>query len=215
MSIDLSLFCDPDHPRSFMQRPFAFGDGAAACNGHVIAYSYFRGAAEPPFVTLPETLPEHLRLSLEAACAPEGEWIAAGDVILEGPDCPLCNTTGQALACKECDSGEFDHGSHTYTCKACGGTGYASGLAGDVRCPNCLGTKYRYGSRSSIGTQGHTLQACYVALIAQLPGAEIRNAVDGKGRIFFRFSGGYGCAMSFRGEPLAVQPKCPEEPAHG
>lgn len=110
--------------------------------------------------------------------------------------CEACNGSGvvHERDCDECDGeGEFDHGSHTYVCKNCEGTGDidADPSPGEERtCWACDGLKIGGGEKPTPGIGRGQLRLashCAALICTHVPDAEIRAIPEGeKGFIYFR-----------------------------
>ena len=112
----LKKFVSQDDPRKYMRSPFTRGEWTYATNGHI--------AVRVPKIDGVEILPEKYIPSLEGLFQSVG-----GNDFIALPwmppleECQLCIGTGIAYECPECDGeGEFEHGTHSYCCKECGGS---------------------------------------------------------------------------------------------
>lgn len=197
-SIDLQKFCAGDtDPRTHLRQPWRDPVGIVATDGAVliVVRETTGGVAE----YRPGTHPKVSKmLNDNPASSP---WIALAGIELPPKTlCGRCNGGGTlwVLECDECDGGEFEHGSHTYTCRECNGAGERRRLthpfdgAHPETCWYCRGDG---GAIQPVELPGGTcFQRRYLALLADLPGCEIAPPSTWKAARF-RFDGGEGLLM--------------------
>ena len=162
----LKKFVSHGDPRKYMRSPFNRGEWTYAANGHI--------AVRVPKIDGVEILPDKHAPKLEGLF--ESAFFDAYIALPTLPpqeECSMCNGTGIAYECEECDGdGEFENGSHTYTCKECDGSAqvaYSGGIA--VSCRHCGGTGAKRNAPMKVG--GSHFDLFYLHLINGLPGGEI------------------------------------------
>lgn len=180
-------------PREYMRAPFTRGDWTYAMNGRI--------AVRVPKIDGMEMLPDKHAPKLEGLFAP-----ACFDACIALPplppleQCRMCNGTGSAFECPECDGkGEFEHGTHTYECRECDGSGqvaYGGGI--DVACRHCGGTGVTRRKQMKVG--GSHFDLFYLHLINGLPGAKFAPGAGRMDMARFVFDGGEGILMPMRAE---------------
>lgn len=200
-SIDLQKFCaGGDDQRTHLRQPWRAPVGIVATDGAVlIVVSETTGdvAEYRPGV--------HPNVSKMLNDNPvSGPWIALDSIELPPKTvCVRCNGGGQlwTLECPDCGGdGEFDHGSHNYTCRECNGAGVmrdSSPFDGAYpgTCQDCRGDGAAIQPVELPG--GTCFQRRYLALLADLPGCEIAPPSTWKAARF-RFDGGEGLLMPCR-----------------
>lgn len=178
-------------PREYMRAPFTRGDWTYAMNGHI--------AVRAPKIDGMEILPDEHAPGLEGLF----ESVCPDACIALPPlppqeECSMCNGTGIAYECEECDGdGEFEHGSHTYTCKECDGSAqvaYSGEIA--VACRHCGGTGKKRMKAINVGRSHFDL--FYLHLINGLPGARFSLGAGPMDCAWFVFDGGEGVLMPRR-----------------
>lgn len=205
MTIDLQQFCaHPGEPREWLLQPFDVGGGVGATNGHFLVWMNREPVGHEPD---PEAIELSERLIASAKAAVDmGERLAWSDpkaAHFVQSDCSYCAGTGiEDGECDECEGGEFTHGSHVYTCKACDGTG-SIGTPG-ATCEVCCGTKQQP-SESSIGNNETCISSVYVERLRMLPGCFVTSLPDEGRNFYFRFDGGVGVVAGFRGAALKAK----------
>ena len=178
-------------PRGYLRAPFTRGDWTYAMNGRI--------AVRVPKIDGMEILPDKhaskLEVLFESVCF---DACIALPPLPPQEECSMCNGTGIAYECEECDGdGEFEHGSHTYTCKECDGSAqvaYSGEIA--VACRHCGGTGKKRMKAINVGRSHFDL--FYLHLINGLPGARFSPGAGPMDCAWFVFDGGEGVLMPRR-----------------
>ena len=187
----LKKFVSRDDPRKYMRSPFTRGEWTYAAIGHI--------AVRVPKIDGVEILPDKhapkLEGLFESACF---DACVALPPLPPQEKCQMCNGTGIAYECEECDGdGEFEHGSHTYTCEECGGSGQVEyGEKSEVACRSCGGTGVTRYKPMKVG--GSHFDLFYLHLINGLPGAKFSPGAGQMDMARFVFDGGEGILMPMK-----------------
>lgn len=195
MSIDLQRFCAiSDDDRAYLNAPWPHKGWMYASNGHIIV----RVPAPDHAATVAAHDIAERAAGIFAKCEAEGHAPLPLRLDL-GQKCTVCRGTGHVytVACKECEGGEFEHGSHTYTCQECDGTGRAESTraAGEkTTCNGCRGKGYFGYTRVPVGDKGAGYDAVYLSWIRALPNALFAPG-EAEKAAHFKFDGGEGCLM--------------------
>jgi hypothetical protein len=195
-SIDLQKFCaGGDDQRTHLRQPWRAPVGIVATDGAVLIVVRETTGDVPEY--RPGTHPNVSKmLNDNPASSP---WIALDSIELPPKTvCGRCNGGGTLWVreCDECDGGEFEHGSHTYTCRNCSGFGARrlSQPFDGAHPETCRGCRGDGAAIQPVELPGGTcFQRRYLALLAELPGCEI--APSGRQAARFRFDGGEGLLM--------------------
>ena len=175
-------------PREYMHAPFTRGEWTYATNGHV--------AVRVPKIDGIETAPEKAIPKLEELFESSRSYVFIAIPPLPPLEqCRMCNGTGSAFECPECDGeGEFEYGTHTYECKECDGSGQVE--YGDTRivaCRRCGGTGVMRNQPMKVGRSYFDL--FYLHLINGLPGVKFSPVTGRVDMACFVFDGGEGILM--------------------
>lgn len=175
-------------PREYMRAPFTRGEWTYATNGYI--------AVRVPKIEGIEILPEKHIPKLEGlfTSARIDDAFIALPTLPTLENCQMCNGTGAAYECPECDGeGEFEYGTHTYKCKECDGSGqveYMVDNIGVVSCRHCGGTGVTRYKPMKVG--GSHFDLFYLYLINVLPGAKFSPGAGRMDMARFVFDGGEG-----------------------
>lgn len=213
--IDLAPFCarPQNDSRSYLWRPFALEGGTAASNWHLLVWVSEDRGAEPLSSESAAKIAGVAAKAKARALLADG-WQPVSGVALSDKRCPRCNGHGALsfVKCDDCDGeGNFWHGRHEYECQNCEGRGELLqpgrkqfDYEGERVCEHCCGTRLRPNMPSGIGCDRQTVQSVYIALLQQLPNAEIAHAQDEK--VFYvRFDGGVAAVRALQAEPLPAR----------
>lgn len=195
MNINLKRFCaSTDDDRACLREPWPHKGWMYATNGHIIV----RVPAPDHAGTVAEHDIAERAVGIFAKCEADGH--APLPRLALGQKCNVCRGTGHVytVKCGECDDGEFQHGSHTYECKECEGTGRAestkAGGGEKTTCIGCHGKGYCGFNRVPIGDKGAGYDAVYLSWIRALPNAVFAPG-EAEKTAHFKFDGGEGCLM--------------------
>jgi len=182
--IDIYKLTRPSDPRKMCRAPTRMSDGrVVATNGaSLIVVPQHDGEFEPTARENEKKIIEWTDLSVLT------DWRPMSSLAMPKlKPCGLCKGSRLIVesACPDCDGlGEFQHGSHTYTCVECDGDGFNSSLMATADddnakpCHECdgLGFAGRHQPVLVPGIQdGYALDACQIAQFP--PGGEF--AVNG------------------------------------
>ena len=184
----LEKFVSQNDPREYMRSPFNRGEWTYATSGHI--------AVRVPKIDGVEILPEEHIPKLDGLFKPaHSDAFIALPQLLPLEECQMCNGTGTAFQCPECDGeGEFEYGTHTYRCKECDGSGQVGyGDKSKVACRHCGGTGATRYNPMKVG--GSHFDLFYLHLINGLPGAKFAPGAGRMDMARFVFDGGEGILM--------------------
>jgi hypothetical protein len=188
----------------YLQYVWSKNGFAYSCNGYIAA----RTSLE---LMSPEVLDASNKANIEKLCDLIDKNLseACGDPIdLAGykstfsqERCPDCFGTGKQTICGDCEgNGEFEHGSHSYDCKECSGSGRTSIKFNFLvdpddqatrTCDSCSGTKFK---SSEVELCEIYIHSRYLNLICSLP--NVHAQLDQKtSRLYFNFDGGSGFVL--------------------
>lgn len=198
--LNLAEFCaGPDDPREYLRQPMRTPAGIVYTNGQVMAIVQDDGEEC-------QSAPGSIASTIQGMVSKyQGgdSWIKACDIELpEAKACNACNGVGAIShePCPDCDGeGDFWHGSHSYLCKECDGSGTIESAGGDQEkvCRRCNGHK---GEFISVDVLGSSFDRKYLAMLARLPNCELS-----PGGVYniapFRFEGGHGFLIPTRWAP--------------
>lgn len=188
--MDLQKFCDNDSLRN-LDHPFLWNGFIYASNGHIAV----RVPDDPTIQCGDESIfaqrLEELFEQTFASCAEEG--FKDFSIILPPlGKCGACGGKGKLAPCPECDGeGSFRHGSHTYECEECDGTGRVEGDI--VACETCDGTGDGYDEPVIYESTGFNHR--YLEWLLELPGIQLCIGDNPGSVAAFRFNGGSGVLM--------------------
>ena len=174
-------------PREYMRAPFTRGDWTYATNGHI--------AVRVQKIEHVKMLDGKLLVDIEELfSSSRSDDFVDMPSLPQAEECPECNGSGVAYKCPQCDGdGEFEHGSHTYCCKECVGTGQVQdGYGEEEVCEACSGTGMARYQPIKVGARYFDL--VYLRLISELPGVKFSPGGT-SGRGYFVFDGGEGILM--------------------
>jgi len=191
--IDVIPFTAPDDARAYLRAQFAHAGDLIACNGHVLIVAHGRGSEA---LEREDIGPNFLAAIQDARADTSAKVSVAGVTWDATVKCSDCNgdPPGTLTDCNECYGyGCFEHGSHEYLCKECGGGGRVK----QGNCASCAGSGVDSRSPSLIGTQYESAAARYIKMLQVLPDCEI-SARPANGVFYFTFTGGVGALMALR-----------------
>lgn len=189
----LGRFCAINDIRNYLCHPNRIGAYIYATNGWIAIRIPYDGSLEAQDCDKLPSMPGLFE-------APVAEFIDM-PVMPTAEPCATCSGSGREYkeACDECDGGEFDHGNHSYTCKACDGEGKVNMLVHEglgAPCEECGGTGHDKGQHISIGTS--TYLRILLDKVATLSGVKIQKHSNGNHPARFVFDGGEGVVMPYR-----------------
>jgi hypothetical protein len=200
--IDLTRFCGADDPREYMHAPFQEGGNTFATNGHIAIQ--LDGVADPSTPEVSNFLKGRIQKMLAQIAANQVE------LLIELPPakpCKYCQGCGSinARSCGDCaGTGSFEHGEHTYDCKACNADGeiHTPTTRNDPEAEVCMacdghGTASAFIDTLALGIK-YRFQERYLRLISELPGSRLYATADNSGPVRFDFDGGRGVLMPCR-----------------
>lgn len=209
----LAPFVGRNDIRTWMNEPLSIRGDLVACNGYILVCVVGAGLDTAPNPKMPITM-----LDLHAAGTDRvwGDALVAVDSIqpvlvdLRDVKCVNCKGRGRVVVqhCDECDRGTFVHGSHEYRRLECDGTGanISAGDDDDDECPKCHGSGVNGGIGSTIVDGRLSVQYHFIKQMQSLPECFIeakahheQYACPAHGLFYFRFRGGWGLVMSYRG----------------
>jgi hypothetical protein len=199
--VDLQRFCWANDYRKHLRQPWAHKGWMYASNGQILVRVPAPEHAETVFA-------EKVAESAVGMLADiGGREYAPLPAFTLGAVCEYCKGVGtiKQSKCPDCDGdGQFDHGDHSYDCKACDGEGWINDTAGEDReCYACDGFGTHSKSINFGGGIGY--QARYLHLIEDLPGLLFSpgTCVDQTTTkpAHFTFDGGEGLLMPMREQP--------------
>ena len=188
----LKKFVSQNDPREYMRSPFNRGEWTYATNWHI--------AVRVPKIDGIATLAEKHIPELEGLfkrTRSDNAFVALPPLPpLE--KCLMCNGTGTAYECPDCDGeGEFEHGTHSYCCKECNGSGQVEYGSTDVSaCWHCGGTGVARYKPVKVG--GSHFDLFYLHLIKGLPVAKFAPGAGRMDMARFVFDGGEGILMPMK-----------------
>lgn len=196
--MDITKFCTTNDPRPYMHKPMRHDGYLYATNGHIAVRIEDDPAIEA------EPMPANLQNSVlqkMATDTTDRTWRPVPQVNgAATKPCAYCDGTGRVVECPDCDGdGEFEHGDHTYECKACDASGWvASPIKGaGAKCHDCHGSGMSW--QETVEFDGVHIAARYIYLIGtEIPGAEIGISKDPLGVQIIRAPGVVGCVMPMR-----------------
>lgn len=196
--INLSKFSARADIREYLRQPFRCSEGIVASNGHILVCVADDGGNHPDG---PKTMDPPVSKFRMNTGEPGREWFDMSAITLPDREpCTYCGGSGYEHQedCEDCDGeGEFEHGLHSYDCKACRGTGKVDATPGQgekVACYRCDGSGE---SQQTVRVGKALLQRRYLARIAELPSARIGTAGSLE-TVVFTFDGGFGAVMPVR-----------------
>lgn len=132
-TIDLSKFVDRHDFRPYCREPMRLKDGrVVATDGRTIACPDVYAGDVSALIEAPANIDQAIVQHLAGVDAAT-KWAPISSLAFpEQQACQHCGGSGSMVRreCPDCDGeGEFDHGSHTYECKACGGDGFVESRA--------------------------------------------------------------------------------------
>ena len=196
--MDITKFCAPGYIRSDLKKPMRHDGFLYATTGHIAVRIEDDPAIEA------EPMPASLQngvLQDMATDTTDRTWRPVPQVNgAVAKPCAYCDGTGRVVKCPDCDGdGEFEHGDHTYECKACDASGWGPAPSKDVgkECRDCCGSGASW--QEAVELDGVHIAARYIHLIGtEIPGAEIGISKDPAGIQLFRAPGIVGCVMPMR-----------------
>ena len=196
--MDITKFCAPGDIRHYLHKPMRHEGFLYATNGHIAV----RVADDPAIEA--EPMPANLQNSVlqkMATDTTDRTWRPVPQVNgAAAKPCAYCDGTGRVVECPDCDGdGEFEHGDHTYECKACDASGWvASPIKGaGAKCHDCHVSGISW--QETVEFDGVHIAARHIYLIGtEIPGAEIGISKDPTGIQLFRAPGIVGCVMPMR-----------------
>lgn len=199
MVIDLLAFCDTRDDRAYLQKPIRHAGRLYASNGHIAIRVADRADVEASDAQEPQCRKLTDFIDRTLAQGTTAKYVPIPKKLAHPATCMACGGIGKQInpPCPECDGeGSFEHGSHSYKCKACKGRGIQ--LHHDDRpldpCPRCRGTGRGY-TNARVGSTLFNLE--YLLLIRALPGALLAVEASTEARPhLFRFDGGEGVVVS-------------------
>ena len=201
--MDITKFCTPDasENRAYLRQPMRDGGYLYATDGAVIV----RVDDDPSVEATP--IDKRVRQFFEISVLGDNSERSWQPIPRVDPKtlraCPECNGSGRTIPCLSCaGEGEFEHHDHTYSCKACDGTG---GCSAPAKCADDISVEcFSCGSSGahpfdSIQFGAVKIAQGYVHLIrTQIPAAEIGISDDPAGIQIFRAPGVLGGVMGVR-----------------
>lgn len=196
--MDITKFCAPGDIRYYLHKPMRHDGYLYATNSHIAV----RIEDDPTIEA--EPMPASLQNSVlqkMATDTTDRTWRPVPQVNgAATKPCAYCDGTGRVVKCPDCDGdGEFEHGDHTYECKACDAAGRVASASKDVgeKCLDCCGSGVSW--KETVEFDGVHIAARYIYLIGtEIPGAEIGISKDPAGIQLFRAPGIVGCVMPMR-----------------
>ena len=196
--MDITKFCATNDLRHYLHKPMRHDGYLYATTGHIAVRIEDDPAIEA------EPMPANLQNSVlqkMATDTTDRTWHPVPQVNgAATKPCAYCDGTGRVVECPDCDGdGEFEHGDHTYKCKACDASGWvASPIKGaGAKCHDCHGSGMSW--QETVEFDGVHIAARYIYLIGtEIPGAEIGISKDPTGIQLFRAPGIVGCVMPMR-----------------
>lgn len=196
--IDLKPFCGRNDPREFLNKPWHENGATFATDGHIgIRVDALQEGIEPVDPKMAGRIEKMLNEALANTTPLEIVFPA------DAPKpCGHCSGSGRinARTCDECDGGSFDHGSHSYDCKACvSGEIHTPASKDDANAESCWacdghGTISRRVYLQAEGTT-YCFQERYLRSIQGLPSARLFVGGDNQKVARFDFDGGAGLLM--------------------
>ena len=196
--MDITKFCAPGDIRYYLHKPMRHEGYLYATTGHIAVRIEDDPAIEA------EPMPANLQngvLQKMATDTTDRTWRPVPQVNGAAAEpCAYCDGTGRVVDCPDCDGdGEFEHGDHTYECKACNASGLVASPIKDAgaKCHDCHGSGMSW--QETVELDGVHIAACYIYLIGtEIPGAEIGISKNPTGIQLFRAPGIVGCVMPMR-----------------
>lgn len=196
--IDLKPFCGHGDPRDFLNRPWQENGATYATNGHIgIRVDALQEGAEPAHPTMAGRIDKML-----ADAVAHTKLLKITFPTPAPKPCGHCGGGGRinARTCEECDGGTFDHGSHSYECKACvSGEIHTPASKSDADAEPCwVCDGHGIASRPvHLNADGVTycFQEKYLRSIRGLPSARLFVSGDCHKVARFEFDGGRGLLM--------------------
>ncbi len=215
----LKSFCsrNTEDPRPYTHHPIRTDTHAFGVDGNALLCVPLEMLDDPAEITPvviddPWFIRKDMRRLIDRAKAKAGELHTLPAIPTKIP-CKRCGGDGFArveVKCDECGGdGEFEHGSHWYSCAHCDGDGMiASSDPGAAKstnsCRSCSGTGEPAGQDVPIGTA--FMARHYLVRIAALPGARIATPIGADtDPIYFTCDFGGGVVMPYV-YPRAIKP---------
>ncbi len=209
--INLQDFCHAGRTRTYLTRPFSFGDYTYASNG-LIAVRVNRQEDAPENPEAPASI---VKLLSEH----DGKSFGPLPVFEIQPQravrCAECHGRGRYNECAECDGTGQHECSHAgcddaHDCGDCDGTGADQGGIDEDKpvytCETCAGKGIKPDDRRLSPAENAVFAVRLWNLAAALPGVEVEHPIHGgtDRPLIFRFIGGYAAIMGMRASPSSI-----------